>query len=504
MPYARFVDNNEQELKPIKTTHIDRSQVRFAILDLEALIEADHPARTIWDLCGQLNLKTFEAESKTKEGRAGRPCWPARLLVSVWVYSYTLGVASARAIERMMAYEPGLRWLSGDEAVNHHSLSDFRVGHEKALEELFAQFLAMLESAGAIDLKTILHDGTKMKAVAGGSSFHRRKTLQQRLRQARKVVKELDRRAAEAVEGVDERRQAAQQRAAREKLQRAQAAFEKLKELEAKASPKEIGSLRVSDSEPEACKMKHADGGHAPSYNLQVSTEGQLKVIVGIGVTTDANDLRQLEPALERIQNNTGKLPDQMLTDTGYATRHNVEYSSQQNVKLIAPWKDHESREAGACKRNGIEAEFGGSHFHRPGGGGKLICPAGKTLVVITQNKHHGVLRQVFEAQAADCARCRYRTSCCGERGGPRRVERVVESPAMKGFLARMKNKATREVYKKRCEIAEYPHLWMKAIRGWRRFSVRGVFKAGMEATWMALAYNVTQWMRLKRLQAAA
>lgn len=498
------MDTNQPPDKPIKTIEIDRSQLELRSFDLDSLIAEDHPARIIWELAGKWDLSAFEKECKTKEGEAGRPCWSAHVLVSVMVYGYTLGVASARAIERMGSHEPGFRWLSGDQQINYHTLSSFRVGHEEALKELFAQFLTILESAGEIDLRTILHDGTKMQAVAGTSSFHRRKTLEQRLKQARKVVRELDRRAEESGEGMDEKRRAAQLRAARERLGRAEAAMEKLKKLEAAAAPKEKAAVRVSDTEPEARKMKHADGGWAASYNMQVSTEGTMKAVVAIGVCAEANDIQQLMPALERIQETTGKLPEQIVTDNGYVSRSNVEQSSQQQVVVIAPWKDDQSRQAGACKVNGIEKEFAGSEFKRPGGGSKLICPAGNRLVQITQQMQHGVMRQVFEARAEDCSGCQFVKQCCGKGGAPRRVERVVESAEMKQYLARMKKKEIRQLYKKRCEVAEYPHLWMKALCGIRRFSVRGLVKAGMEAMWMALAYNLAQWMRVHRPAAAA
>ena len=90
-------------------------------------------------------------------------------------------MASARAIERMMSHEPGLRWLAGAETINYHTLADFRVGHKEALEELFAQLLALLEGSGVVDLNALLHDGTKVRAVAGRASLHRRKTLEKRL-----------------------------------------------------------------------------------------------------------------------------------------------------------------------------------------------------------------------------------------------------------------------------------------------------------------------------------
>ena len=192
-----------------------------------------------------------------------------------------------------------------------------------------------------------------------------------------------------------------------------------------------------------------------------------------------------------------------MIADNGYATRSNVEETRAQNIELIAPWKTDDSREAGACARNGIAAEFAPSVFRGRAGGNQLICPAGKKLVVIEERVHHGLRRKIFAAQVSDCGRCGYRRQCCpGSKA--RRVERVVESPAMKQYLARMKRPEVKNQYKKRSEIAEFPHLWAKAVKGWRRFSVRGLVKAGMEAIWVALAYNMTQWMRVKPQTMAA
>lgn len=480
----------------LKLVAIDRKQLCWREVDLENLIEANHPARTIWELSGRFNLSAFEAKQKSREGEAGRPCWPARLLVSVWVYGYTLGVASARAIERMMSQEPGLRWMTGDNAINYHTLASFRVEHKEGVESVFAQLLAILETAGVLDLQTLLHDGTKVRAVAGRSSLHRRKTLEKRVREARRVVKKLDEKAAEN-EAMDERRRAAQERAAAEALSRAEAALEKLKKLEAAARPSERGEIRVSESEPEARRMKHADGGWAPSYNVQITTEAQSRMIVGIGVTTAANDTQELMPALEQVKANCGVLPERVIADNGYATRENVEQSSAQNVELIAPWKSAQSRGAGACKVNGIEAEFAPSAFRTQRGGRKLTCPAGKTLVVIQQKNHHGVRWNVFEAKAADCQRCQWKRRCCGERSGARRVERVIESVAMKKYLARMKQPEARQLYRRRSEIAEFPQMWFKGVKKWSRFSVRGLIKAGLEAVWVAMAYNVAQWTRL-------
>src|SRR5688572_7973241 len=101
----------EKQFQP-KYRTLDRAQMAWQVMDVESLIELDHPARMIWELTGKLELKRFEDTILSEEDGSGRPCWPPQLLISVWVYGYSLGVASARGLSRMMEQEPGLRWLT--------------------------------------------------------------------------------------------------------------------------------------------------------------------------------------------------------------------------------------------------------------------------------------------------------------------------------------------------------------------------------------------------------
>jgi hypothetical protein len=373
------------------------------------------------------------------------------------------------------------------------------VGHKEALDDVLAQFLVLLEAAELVDLNTLLQDGTKVRTVAGKRSFHRHQTLEHSVGKAREAVRRLDQAAAED-EGArqDARREAARRRAAREALARAEAALAKLPLRQAGQSQGKAGQVRVSASEAEARTMKQPDGGWAPSYNVQVTTEAQSRIVVGVRVTEAANDTGEMLPGLKAAQESGSKLPLKMVADTGYATRENVEGCAQLGVELIAPWKEDESRERGACRRNGITEEFRPSVFRAGPDGKCLICPAGNLLKVIGKKKHHGVETEIFQAREEDCAGCAFRASCCGKRGGARRVARVVESAAMQEYLARMKRPEIQAIYKKRSEVAEFPHLWAKSVKKWRRFSVRGLVKAGMEALWVALAYNAAQWARLR------
>jgi len=60
-----------------------------------------------------------------------------------------------------------------------------------------------------------------------------------------------------------------------------------------------------------------------------------------------------------------------------------------------------------------------------------------------------------------------------------------------------METPEAKVLYKKRGQVAEFPHLCVKERFGLRRFSVRGLAKVKIEALWVCLAYNIQEWIRL-------
>ena len=94
---------------PPRVKPVNRAQVVWRTVDVEELIEPDHPARAIWALSGQLDLKGFYEPIEAVAGVAGRTPWDPRLLVSLWIYAYSRGISSAREIARRCACEPAFR-----------------------------------------------------------------------------------------------------------------------------------------------------------------------------------------------------------------------------------------------------------------------------------------------------------------------------------------------------------------------------------------------------------
>jgi transposase len=306
---------------PPRVKAVNRTQTMMRVVAVEQLIEEDHPARAIWAFVGKLDLQPFYAPIEAVEGVAGRQPWDPRVLVCLWIYAYSRGIGSAREIARRCAYDPAFQWLTGLEEINYHTLSDFRVGHGERLPELFVQVLGLLSAEGLVSLERVMHDGTKIKACAGADSFRREEKVRAHLAAARQQVEAMGDPQAEE----SERQRGARERAARERQSRLEQALEELGKIrQTKSGSTAQESARVSLTEPQARIMKQSDGGYAPSYNVQLSTKASHKIIVGAGGSQSASDYGELIGAMDRVKENLGQKPQQMVTDGGFTCGENI------------------------------------------------------------------------------------------------------------------------------------------------------------------------------------
>jgi transposase len=485
------VDTEEREPR---LKRVNRQQMVLRAVDVEKLVEADHVARAVWELVGRLDLSRFRAAIESMEGEAGRPAFDPQLLISLWIYAYSEGVSSAREIERRCEYHPAYQWLTGLEAVNHHTLSDFRVQHQAALDELFAQVLGVLSSDGLITLERVMHDGTKVKALASRKSFRREARLREHLEQARARVRQMS--EASPDEEASARQMKARQRAARERQERLEKALEEMQKVQATPQSRtEPSERRVSETDPQARMMKHGDGGRAPSHNVQISTDAAHGVIVGVSVTQSANDEGQLPAALDEVKHNLGRLPRQVVVDAGFTTRETILEMAERKVDLIGATMEAGER---SRPRRGIDPAFAHPAFVYDATRDIYTCPAGQELTHrATQRNQVGVRHHVYRARAGACRACAFRAQCCSG-AGARHILRAENVPVVAAFVEKMQTEAARAIYRTRAAVAEFANAWLKAKIGLRQFRVRGLKKVRCEVLWACLAYNLQQWARLR------
>ena len=337
-----------------------RNQVEWVARDLDAWLPEDHPARAIWAFLDRLDLSPFYASIKSVLGRAGHPTTDPQVLLALWLFATSDGVGSARQIARLCKEHDAYRWICGGVPINYHTLSDFRVAHQEALDGLLTEILASMMDAGLVTLDHVAQDGMRVRASAGASSFRREPTLERCLAEAEQQVAALAAEREQPDAGRNARQEAARERAAQERQQRVktalrrmpkiQAAKERSKRTESKAKRKKVSEARVSTTDPEARVMKMPDGGFRPAYNLQLATDEGSQVIVGVAVDTTGSDGGQAPPVLEQVVGRTGRLPEAYLMDGSFARREDITALERRGVTVYAPTRSPRTTTSGRTK----------------------------------------------------------------------------------------------------------------------------------------------------------
>lgn len=412
-----------------------RQQLQWIAGDLEATVPQDHPARSIWGLLEQLDLAAFYGSIKAVLDRPGRPTTDPQVLLALWLLGTVDGVGSARKLTRLCQEHNAYRWLCGGVPINHHMLSDFRVAHQEALDDLLTQIVASLMAAGAVTLERVAQDGMRVRASAGAASFRRKETLEACLGAARARVAQLAQEREHPDPGVSQREQRARERAAEDREERVRQALDLLPQAQAAkerqertlATPKKakVTPPRVSTTDPEARVMKMPDGGFRPAYNVELATDKNSGVIVGVGVTAEGTDAGQAVPMEEQVIKRTGQHPQEYLMDGGFATREDITTLERRGVTVYAPVR---------LPRNKPEAE-------------------------------------------------RYQP-------------RYGDGPEVVRWRQRMATEEAKAIYKERGATAEWVNAQVRQ-HGVSQFSVRGLAKVTTVMLLVAVAHNLLRWVGL-------
>lgn len=142
----------------------DRDQGLLLPPDLRDWLEPGHFALFVIDAVGQLDLAAFC--ERYGHGARGRPAYPPEVMVGLMLYAYSRGVRSSRVIERRCVEDVAFRVICANLLPDHATIARFRAEHERALEGLFGQVLAMCERAGLVRVGVIAIDSTKIAADA--------------------------------------------------------------------------------------------------------------------------------------------------------------------------------------------------------------------------------------------------------------------------------------------------------------------------------------------------
>ena len=313
---------------------------------LQDWVPQGHLARLVSDVVDTLDLSAIE-DSYDEE--RGYPPYNPTMMVKLLVYGYCTGVYSSRRVAGKLQDSVAFRFLAAGNEPDFRTISDFRKRHGAALSGLFDQVLQMCREAGLVKLGRVAIDGTKIKANASKHKAMSYGRMKQKESETRRLVKEWLRRAEQAdaeedrLYGHDRRGdelppELATRESRLKKIREAKAALEAEARRKAEAEGKEPKQAKPLDkaqynfTDPESRIQKTSDG-FVQGYNAQVAVDEEFQIIVSQDVTPTAADVNQLLPTVERIEDELGSKPEQVLADAGYWSEENVRALAAQGIE---------------------------------------------------------------------------------------------------------------------------------------------------------------------------
>jgi transposase len=343
----------------------DRDQALLLPPDLRDWLEPGHFALFVIDAVEQLDLSAFFA--RYGPGSRGRPAYPPAVMVALMLYAYSLGVRSSRAIERRCVEDVAFRVICANLLPDHATIARFRVEHERALEGLFGQVLAMCRRAGLAKVGVVAIDSTKIKADA--SSLQNRsyeQIAQELLADAARIDAEEDAlygdtRGDELPEELtDPRTRRERLAAAKRELEQeweAQRRAHEAKQERHRADRERPAGQRVGGRPPRRRDMSgpppgrknitdpdsrsvRTPRGFIQGYNAHLAV-GDGQVVLGAEVTLGGTDQGQLEPMLEHARAQLAGIdadgPAVVLADAGYWTGAQITTLEDHAVTVLVP-----------------------------------------------------------------------------------------------------------------------------------------------------------------------
>lgn len=354
----------------------ERRQAFLLPPDMRDWLPQDDIVHLVLDAVSLMDLSKYEEQHRV--GGVGQAPFAPEMLLSLLIYAYSHGVKSSRAIERLCRRDAGYRYIVSEHVPDHTVIARFRRRHIDRLPAVFATVLRMCGDAGLIRLGLVVLDGTKVKANASLDANRSAATIDEQvtrmLAEAEGVDQREDRQfGPEGREGLPRalsRREdrLARLRACKAKLEReaeAAAARQQAK-IDARAAeergsgkrrrgrkPKpatgSVDPARVANPTDPDSRIMKTRRGWVQGYNVQAVVTPQQIILVS-KVTTEANDVQQLQPMLTEAQAMVELLlgEDALLgaaaADAGYWSEENAASQTEECELFIATRQDRKQR----------------------------------------------------------------------------------------------------------------------------------------------------------------
>ena len=445
--------------------------------DLREWLPEGHLALFISDVVDELDLSGIFGHYESGDGR-GRPPYHPLMMVKLLVYGYCIGKVSSRKLEQATHEDVAFRVLACNQHPDHDSIANFRQLHLSELAGLFVQVLKMCERAGLVKLGHVAIDGSKLRANA---SKHKAMSYERMGVKEQQLVAEVERllKAAEETDCAEDKRygQGVRGDELPAELARRESRLRKIREakasLEAEAKEQAKAAAAAVEAKLAARKQREEETGK--------KTRGRAPQVVNV-------EAAKPEPKAQR--NFTD--PESRIMKDGATGSFEQSYNAQIAVDgqaqiIVAATLTQAANDKQQLVPVLAEVKTNIGRWPE-----KVTADSGyfSTAAVTSE-----VINTVDLYVTPDRSK---------------QTEELAELPAAspppfeldQDVIARMREKLKTEhgraVYKQRKMIVEPVFGQVKEVRGFRRFSFRGLQKNEAEWSLICLTHNLLKLFRGK------
>ena len=436
-----------------------------------------------------------------------------RVMFKVMVYGYQCGIYSSRKLEEACNYRIDFKWLLGDENIpDHATIARFRTGRcAGAVEDLFYQYVNLLEKQGETDHETVFVDGTKLESAAGRYTFCWRRSIEKHLEKVREKVFQLtgikklcllheylvqQQENMEFVRGKGKHKSAEQRR-----WEELDSLCKRWKGYE--DSLKIMGETRnsYSKTDPDATFMRMKDdhmrnGQLKPAYNVQIAVNSEY--ITGVDVFSNRTDFGTLVPFLKQLQHHHAAKYKEITADAGYESLENYLFLEENGqISFIKP-ANYEAQKTKKFKKQIGRFENMAYDAEKD----CFTCAEGKKLPLRRESTQlqNGHFVTTAHYRCENCKDCPRRSACCLAKDTEKPKEVTLKKTFWEKRGQSQANITTeRGIYLRMCRSVQVEGAFalLKTDFGFRRFLTRGKQNVRTELFFLAMAFNLKKfWMK--------
>jgi transposase len=445
--------------------------------DLREWLPEGHLALFISDVVDELDLSGIVRHYEKGDGR-GRPPYHPLMMVKLLVYGYCIGKVSSRKLEQATYEDVAFRVLACNQHPDHDSIANFRQLHLGELAGLFVQVLKMCERAGLVKLGHVAIDGSKLRANASkhkAMSYDRMCEKEEQLRaEVERLLKEAaetdaaeDKRYGKGVRGDELPAELARRESRLRKIREAKASLEAEAKEQAKAAAAAVEAKLAERKQREEETGKKTRGRVPQAVNVE---EAKPEAKAQRNFTDPESRIMKDGATGSFEQSYNGQIAvDSQAQIIVAATLTQAANDKQQLVPVLAEVKTNVGR-----LPEKVTADSG--YFSTAAVTSEALSSVDLYVTPDGSKK----TEQVEEG--------------CTESPPPTELDQDVQTR----MRDKLKSESGRTVYKQRKMIVEPVFGQIKEVRGFRRFSFRGLHKNEAEWSLICLTHNLLKLFRGK------